>query len=129
MKEKKECKCGGDCKCKKSKEKEIQNEATVESCGEGCACKTAKELEGPLQPQDVTHIKDFHENFASQLLIKAHCIGAMRDESDFETVKYHIEQTLAFAKDIILNIEGTNEEKVEFIDKIQADIKKFNTKK
>ena len=127
MEQKKECKCGGDCKCKKIKE--IQDSIPVESCGERCACKNNKELDGTKQPEDVKHITEFNENFAAQLLIQAHSIAGMRDETDFDNVQYHIAQTLDFAKDIIINIEGTNQEKADFIERIKIDLEKFNIKK
>ncbi len=72
------------------------------------------------------NIKDYHENLMAQLLIEAHSGGAgMRDEQDFNQLKFHIHTTLLFAKDLILNIEGTDKEKGEFIDKISTDLEKF----
>lgn len=75
------------------------------------------------------HISKYHENSAANFLIEEHTIGDIRDQSDFDTIKYHCKKTLIFTKDIISNIDGTNEEKQEFIEKTLEDLNKFKVKK
>jgi len=56
-----------------------------------------------------TNINDYHENQCSNFLLEAHTIGKLRDKADFDNAVYHARQTITFAKDILMNIEGTNE--------------------
>lgn len=71
------------------------------------------------------HIKEYHENLISQLLIESHTIGGIRDQSDFDNIRFHCKQSLNFAKDIIENIDGTDKEKSDFIHKVWEDLDKF----
>lgn len=70
------------------------------------------------------NIKEMHENHVTQLLINSHTIGNLRDESDFNNTKYHISETLNFTKQL-LELEGTNNEKLKFIEKVKFDLEKF----
>jgi hypothetical protein len=70
-------------------------------------------------------IKDYHINYCANLLLEEHIIGGLRDESDFNTAVFHAKKSLIFAKDLILNVKGTNKEKAEFIDKVIQDYNKF----
>ena len=74
---------------------------------------------------DKVNIKDFHENTCANFLLEEHTIGSLRDKSDFNTAVHHAKTSLIFAKDLILNINGTNEEKAEFINKVILDYDKF----
>ena len=74
-------------------------------------------------------ISEIHENSLSQLLISSHSIGGIRDESDFDTVKFHSLKTLKFARDLIRDINGTDEEKIKLLDKVLIDLNKFRFKK
>ena len=74
------------------------------------------------------NIADFHEHSASKFLIDEHTIGDMRDYQDLHNAVYHARKTLAFAKDLILNIDGTNEQKAELLDRAMEDLTKFKIK-
>jgi hypothetical protein len=74
------------------------------------------------------NISDLHENFAAQILIEKHSMAGIRDEAEFNNIKYHCKHTLMFTKDLILNIKGTDKEKSDFIDKILLDLEKFKVK-
>jgi len=74
---------------------------------------------------DKVNIKDCHQNACANFLIEEHTIGDLRDEADFDNVVYHAKKSLMFAKDLILNIDGTNEEKAKFIDDVILDYDKF----
>ena len=39
--------------------------------------------------------------------------------------EYHAEQTVNFVEDLLLNIDGTIEEKIQFLSKIKEEIPKF----
>ena len=64
------------------------------------------------------HISEYSDEGATNFLIDEHTVGSIRDESDLNTNIYHCRVTLGFVKDILSNIEGTNEEKTEFINKV-----------
>lgn len=66
-----------------------------------------------------------HENFVNQALIKAHTIGDLRDESDFQNSKYHAKQSLYFVKGFIENYRGEIHQMREFIERAIEDIEKF----
>jgi hypothetical protein len=68
-------------------------------------------------------------NHAAGFLLEEHSDGGFRDEYDFLNTKFHCQSTLNFTKDIILNFDNTNEEKVAFIDEILKELDKFYTKK
>jgi hypothetical protein len=73
------------------------------------------------------HISDYHENHIAQMLFKNHIVGDLRSVEDFENAKFHIGVTLSFVDDM-LRIEGTNEEKLAFLEKLSADIEKFKVR-
>lgn len=74
---------------------------------------------------EIKHINKWHENLLNQKLLEIHSInGGFRDESDFLTAKYHSFHSLMLAKQII-EMDGTNEEKLEFIEKAKEDLEKF----
>lgn len=74
---------------------------------------------------DKVNIKDFHENTCANFLLEEHTIGSLRDKSDFDIAVHHAKKSLLFAKDLILNIDVTNKEKAEFIDRVIRDYDKF----
>ena len=43
--------------------------------------------------------------------------------------KYHAQQTVSFIEDLLLNIEGTIEEKIVFLSKIKEEVPKFHGRK
>ena len=71
------------------------------------------------------NIDEYHPNIAGQFLIQQHTIGTLRSETDLDNAKYHSIQTLDFIEDFLININGTNEEKINFISKIKEEIPKF----
>lgn len=74
------------------------------------------------------NIKEYHENSGALFLIQEHG-GSFRDEADLNNAKYHALLTITFIEDLLLNIEGTIEEKIDFIKKMKEEIPKFNGKK
>lgn len=52
-------------------------------------------------------------------LINEHTIGDLRDEADLDISKYHSLETINFAIDFFKEIEGTTEEKIEFLLKVK----------
>jgi len=71
-------------------------------------------------------IDEYSEKTGALFLIEQHTIGNLRDESDLDNAKYHAQQTIGFIEDLLLNIDGTIEEKVEFLSKIKEEIPKFH---
>lgn len=71
-------------------------------------------------------ISDFHEHSLAHFLIQQHTIGDLRDSADLNNAIYHANQSLALIKDFFSNIEGSNEEKLEFIEKTFIDLTKFS---
>jgi hypothetical protein len=70
-------------------------------------------------------IEEYSEKAGALFLIKQHTIGNLRSEEDLDNAKYHAEQTVSFIEDLLLNIDGTIEEKIQFISKIKEEIPKF----
>jgi len=64
------------------------------------------------------HISKYNDISATNFLIEEHTIGSIRGESDLINDIYHCRVTLSFIKDMLSNIDGTNEEKLEFVDKV-----------
>lgn len=71
-------------------------------------------------------IEEYNETSAALYLMDGHTIGDLRDEDDLEISKYHASLTIAFIEDFLINIDGTVEEKIEFISKIKKEIPKFS---
>lgn len=85
-----------------------------------------EENKNEQKPIEKVPISKLHENASAWTLFRAHTIGgSIRDESDFRTVRYHCNTSLHFMKDILENVEGTQEEKLEFIKKVIEDLAKF----
>ena len=74
-------------------------------------------------------LSDYHENYASQVLIDEHSVGGIRDQADFDTIRYHCYKTLIFTKNFIEAFEGTDQEKSDFLQKVFDDLGKFTIKK
>ncbi len=70
-------------------------------------------------------IDECNEKAVALFLIEQHTIGNLRDESDLNTSKYHALRTISFIEDLLVNIDGTSEEKINFISKIKEEIPKF----
>lgn len=70
-------------------------------------------------------IDEYSEKACALFLIEQHTIGSLRDESDLDNAKYHANETINFIEDLLLNIDGTIEEKIKFISKIKEEIPKF----
>lgn len=75
------------------------------------------------------HVKDFKEQNAINFLIHTHSMGWIRDKVDFDNAKYHSNHTINFAIDLLLNIKGTNKEKLEFLEKTSKVLKEFEIKR
>lgn len=58
------------------------------------------------------NINEYSEKAGALFLIEQHTIGNLRDEGDLDNAKYHAEQTVNFVEDLLLNIDGTIEEKL-----------------
>jgi len=71
------------------------------------------------------NINEYNEKAGALFLIEQHTIGSLRDEADLNNAKYHAEQTVNFVEDLLLNIDGTIEEKIQFLSKIKEEIPKF----
>lgn len=71
------------------------------------------------------NINEYNETDGALFLIEQHTIGSLRDEADLNNAKYHAEQTVNFVEDLLLNIDGTIEEKIQFLSKIKEEIPKF----
>jgi len=74
-------------------------------------------------------ISEYSDKAGALFLIEQHSIGSLRDESDLDNAKYHAVQTISFIVDLLININGTIEEKIEFILKIKEEISKFHGRK
>ena len=73
-------------------------------------------------------IEEYSEKAGALFLIEQHTIGNLRDEADLDNAKYHAQQTIGFIEDLLLNIDGTIEEKIQFLSKIKEEIPKFHGK-
>jgi len=73
-------------------------------------------------------IEEYTEKGGAYFLISQHTIGNLRDEADLDNAKYHAIQTINFIEDFLSNIEGTLEEKIQFLSKIKEEIPKFHGK-
>jgi hypothetical protein len=73
-------------------------------------------------------IDEYSEKAGALFLIEQHTIGNLRDEADLDNAKYHAQQTIGFIEDLLLNIDGTIEEKIQFISKIKEELPKFHGK-
>ena len=74
-------------------------------------------------------IEEYSEKACALFLIEQHTIGSnLRDEADLDNAKYHAQQTIDFIEDLLLNIDGTIEEKIQFLSKIKEEIPKFHGK-
>lgn len=71
------------------------------------------------------NINEYSEKAGALFLIEHHTIGNLRDEADLNNAKYHAFQTVNFIEDLLLNIDGTIEEKIKFLSKIKEEIPKF----
>jgi len=71
------------------------------------------------------HIKDFSERAAARFLIEQHTIGDLRDEGDLINSQYHADTTINFVVDILQNLSGTLNEKINFLNNIKNEIPKF----
>lgn len=78
--------------------------------------------------EEKVKLSDYHENYASQILIEEHTVGGIRDEADFDTIRFHCYKTLIFTKNFIEAFEGTDEEKTAFLQKVFDDLGKFTVK-
>lgn len=72
------------------------------------------------------NIKEFGAPNSALFLIEQHTIGSLRDEVDLRNAQYHALETLNFTIDILQNIEGTIEEKIEFLLKAKEEVPKFH---
>lgn len=71
------------------------------------------------------NIKEYGAPNCALFLIEQHTIGALRDESDLKNAQYNALETVIFAIDLLKNIEGTTEQKIEFLLKTKEEIPKF----
>ncbi len=74
------------------------------------------------------NLKELNERSCAWFLIEQNTIGNLRDEVDLQNAQYHSLQSVNFAIDIMKNIEGTVEEKIEFLLKTKEEIPKFKGK-
>jgi len=72
------------------------------------------------------NIKEFGTPNSALFLIEQHTIGDLRDEADLTIAKYHALETINFTIDLFQNIEGTIEDKIEFLLKTKEEIPKFH---
>lgn len=77
--------------------------------------------------KEFIHVNELEERTVAYLLLKYHSMGGFRDESDLNISKHHANETLLIIKDI-LELDGSNEDKLEFIKKLQDEIPKFKAK-
>ena len=70
-------------------------------------------------------ISEYNAAAGALFLIEQHTIGNLRDEADLDNSKYHATQTINFIEDLLLNIDGTIEEKTQFLSKIKEELPKF----
>jgi hypothetical protein len=73
------------------------------------------------------NLTEAHENIIAQNLIDWHTIGSVRDASDFNTIKYHIQRTIEFTRTILLDYKGS-QKKAEHLLKVIDDLEKFKVK-
>jgi len=72
------------------------------------------------------NIKEYGAPNSALFLIKQHTIGSLRDEADLTNAKYHALESINFTIYIFQNIEGTIEEKIQFLLKTKEEIPKFH---
>jgi len=74
-------------------------------------------------------IKDFKSQEIALHFIYSHSAGGwFRDEDDVNTAKRHAMQSAIFIKDILSEIDGSTEEKLDFIYKVIEHISNFKGK-
>jgi len=73
-------------------------------------------------------IKEFPVKNAAWFLIDQHIIGDLRDSVDLRNAQFHSQVSVAFALDILKNIKGSINEKIEFLKKSKEEITKFKVK-
>ena len=71
------------------------------------------------------NIKDFDPTNVALFLINQHTIGDIRDENDLNNIKYHSAQTINFMIELLENVDGDLNEKIDFIKKTKSEISKF----
>ena len=67
------------------------------------------------------NIKDISANNAAAFLIKSYTIGDLRDIQDLKNSIYHSKSTLNFLKDILKNFDGSNKDKIKFVDNVMNE--------
>ena len=77
--------------------------------------KEASHIADVSNSTDYVKISECSDRAGALFLIEQHTIGNLRDEADLDNAKYHAQQTANFIEDLLLNIDGTIEEKIEFI--------------
>ena len=72
------------------------------------------------------NIKEYRAPNSALFLIEQHTIGSLRDEADLTNAKYHALKTINFTIDLLKNIDGTIEDKIDFLLKTKDEIPKFH---
>lgn len=74
-------------------------------------------------------LKNIQQGELAQFLIHEHSFGTLRDEADLNNAKFHTTQSITLVLDFIKNIVGSNEDKIEYLEKELNEIEKFHGKK
>lgn len=87
------------------------------------------ELHGDPTPETKKKkLSDIHENIIAQNLVEWHTIGDIRHKGDFDNIRHHVAMTVNFVIKVLLDYEGTNQEKADHVAKVITDIDKWNVK-
>lgn len=84
--------------------------------------------ESVVSPEQRKLFGELHPNIIAQNLIRLHQIGDIRDQADFDNIKYHIQNTIFFAQAVLMDYDGTNSDKCLHLDAVLEDLNKFVTK-
>ncbi len=77
---------------------------------------------------DNRNIKDLVPITLANFLLQEHGFGVFRNKEDLDLAKAHSLRSLNLVHDILLNIDGTVEDKVSFIEKAMEELEKFKIK-
>lgn len=64
----------------------------------------------------------------AKLAVENHIIGGLRNDGDLANAKFHATCSVDLMIDFIENIVGTDEQKLELLKKVKANIDKFTVK-
>lgn len=84
--------------------------------------------ESVVSPEQRKVFGEIHPNIIVQNLIRLHQIGDIRDQADFNNIKYHIQNTIFFTQAVLMDYDGTTSDKCMHLDAVLEDLTKFTTK-